>query len=60
MKIVYIVKSRLHFYPPCVSQIRMLKKLGYEVEVLYGTCHERTLEILEKEKIKYLCIIILI
>lgn len=52
MKIVYIVKSRLHFYPPCVSQIRMLKKLGYEVEVLYGTCHERTLEILEKEKIK--------
>ena len=52
MKIVYIVKSRLHFYPPCVSQIRMLKKLGYEIEVLYGTCHERTLEILEKEKIK--------
>lgn len=51
MKIVYIVKSRLHFYPPCVSHIRMIKKLGYEIEVLYGTCDKKTLEILNAEKI---------
>ena len=52
MKIVYIVKSRLHFYPPCVSQIRMIKRLGYDIEVLYGTCDKKTIELLELEKIK--------
>ena len=25
MKILYIVKTQLHYYPPCISQIRMLK-----------------------------------
>lgn len=54
MKIVYIVKSKLHFYPPCVSQIRMIKKLGYDIEVLYGTCDQKTLQILKSEKIKYI------
>lgn len=52
MKYVYIVKSKLHFYPPCVSQIRMIKKLGYDVEVLYGTCDANTLNLLESEGIK--------
>lgn len=51
MKIVYIVKSKLHFYPPCVSHIRMIKKLGYDIEVLYGTCDDNTIKILEEEKI---------
>lgn len=50
-KIVYVLKTKLHYYPPCISQIRMLKKLGIEIEVLYGTCHESTLELLEKEGI---------
>ena len=50
-KIVYIMKSRLHFYPPCVTQIRILKELGYDVEVLYGSCDINTLNILEKEGI---------
>lgn len=51
-KIVYILKTKLHYYPPCVSQIRMVKSLGYDIEVLYGTCHENTLKLLENEGIK--------
>ena len=51
MKYVDIVKSRLHFYPPCVSHIRMIKKLGYDIDVLYGTCDINTLNLLEKEGI---------
>ncbi|MBR3881817.1 MAG: hypothetical protein IKJ36_00950 [Clostridia bacterium] len=51
MKIIYIVKSRLHFYPPCVSQIRMIKDLGFDIDVLYGTCDDNTLKLLEEENI---------
>lgn len=50
-KIVYILKTKLHYYPPCVTQIRTLKKLGVDIEVLYGTCHDKTLEILKNENI---------
>ena len=32
MKIVYIVKTKLHYYPPCISQIRMIKKLKLFME----------------------------
>lgn len=28
MKVLYIVKTQLHYYPPCISQIRMLKDLA--------------------------------
>mgnify|MGYP006963779989 CR=1 FL=1 len=42
MKIVYIVKTKLHYYPPCISQIRMIKKLGGDIEVIYGTCDEKS------------------
>ena len=51
MKIVYIVKTKLHYYPPCISQIRMIKKLGGDIEVIYGTCDEKTRQLLEKENI---------
>ena len=51
MKILYIVKTQLHYYPPCVSQIRMLKTLGYDVEVLYGTSNESALKLLTKDNI---------
>lgn len=50
-KIVYIVKTNLHYYPPCVSQIRMINDLGYEVEVLYGTSNDSALKLLENEGI---------
>ena len=46
MKVLYIVKTQLHYYPPCISQIRMLKDLGYDVEVLYGTSNESALKLL--------------
>ncbi len=49
MKIVYIVKTKLHYYPPCISQIRMIKKLGGDIEVIYGTCDEKTRQLLEKK-----------
>ncbi|MEF2641553.1 MAG: hypothetical protein U0O04_04090 [Clostridia bacterium] len=51
-KIVYIVKTKLHYYPPCVSQIRMIHDLGYEVEVLYGTSNESAIKLLEDENIR--------
>lgn len=51
MKILYIVKTQLHYYPPCISQIQMLKTLGHDVEVLYGTSNESTLKILAKKNI---------
>lgn len=39
-KIFYVIKSRLHYYPPCVSQIKMLKDLGCDITVLYGSCDD--------------------
>lgn len=51
-KIVYIVKTKLHYYPPCISQIRMIKDLGYDIEVLYGTSDNSALELLKSEGIK--------
>ena len=52
-KVIYIVKSKLHFYPPCVTQIRLLKELGIDVEVLFGSCSETVTKILDKEGIPY-------
>lgn len=45
-KVIYIVKSELHIYPPCIAQIRMLKKNGVDVEVWYGSCAKQLLAIL--------------
>ena len=52
MKILYIVKTQMHYYPPCISQIRMIKDLGYDIEVLYGTSNDSALKLLETENIK--------
>lgn len=52
MKIKYIIYNGLDKYPPCFSQIRMLKKLNYDLEVIYGNCANSTLKILESEGIK--------
>ena len=35
--VYYIVKSNLHYYPPCMSQIKMLKDQGTKVIVVYGS-----------------------
>ena len=57
MKVLYVVKSTLHFYPPCVSQIRFLNGLGVQTEVLYGSCAQNVIHILDNEGIphKELC-----
>ena len=52
-KVIYIVKSELHIYPPCVTQIRLLNKAGVKVEVLFGSCNHVVTEIFEKEGIPY-------
>ena len=53
MKVTYIVKSKLHFYPPCVTQIRLLKELGVDVDVIYGSCEANVLNIFSNEGIPY-------
>lgn len=52
MKIIYVIYNEFDKYPPCISQVRMLKKLNYEVEVIYGNCANSTISILKKEGIK--------
>ena len=52
-KVIYIVKSELHIYPPCIAQIRMLKKNGVDVEVWYGSCAGQLLKIFDAENIPY-------
>lgn len=42
-KVIYIVKSELHIYPPCIAQIRMLKKrtvwmLKYGMALALSSC----------------------
>lgn len=50
--IIYIVKSQLHIYPPCIAQIRMLKDNGIDVEVWYGSCDKELVKLLNKEGIR--------
>lgn len=52
MKVYYVVKSLLHKYPPCVSQIQMLNDLGVNVIVLYGSCESNTIKKFEDSGIK--------
>ena len=46
-KIIYILKPSVDIYPPCVSQIRIIKDLGYEIEVWFGRCGDATRSLLE-------------
>lgn len=55
-KVIYVVKSDLHYYPPCVSQIRLLNQLGVNVEVWFGSSNESALNIFDHENIPYECI----
>lgn len=50
-KIVYILKPSVDIYPPCVSQIRIAKDLGYEIEVWFGHCGGATRFLLESNGI---------
>lgn len=55
-KVIYIVKTDLHYYPPCMTQIRYLKKCGVNVEVWFASSNESALTILRKEHIPYVCL----
>lgn len=49
MKIIYMVRTGLHIYPPCISQLMMLRDLEENVLVAFGECNDNT-ERLLKEK----------
>lgn len=55
-KVIYIVKTDLHYYPPCMMQIRYLKKCGVRVEIWFASSNESALTILDKEQIPYVCL----
>lgn len=50
-KVIYIVKSQLSYYPPCMAQIQMLQDLGVDIEVWYGSSAETALDILDRRGI---------
>lgn len=52
-KIIYVVKSDLAFYPPCMSQIRMIHDLGVDIEVWFGSSKSTAKEILSNEGIPF-------
>lgn len=52
-KIIYIVKSDLAYYPPCMSHICMLDDLGVDVEVWFGSSKQTAIDILEERNIPY-------
>lgn len=55
-KVIYIVKSDLHYYPPCMMQIRYLNKCGVNVEVWFASSNDSALNILNREGIPYVCL----
>lgn len=46
MKFIYIVKDVLHRYPPCISQIVMLREYGINVTVVTEMCDKITEDML--------------
>lgn len=46
-KVIYIMKDALHVYPPCISQIVMLRKLDFEVYVITEECDENSLSVIK-------------
>ena len=55
-KVIYIVKTDLHYYPPCMAQIRYLKSCGVNVEVWFASSNKSASDILDREKIPYTCL----
>lgn len=52
-KVIYIVKSNLTYYPPCMSQILMMSDLGVNVEVWFGSAGETACDRLAKRGIPF-------
>lgn len=53
MRIIYVVRENLNLFPPCISQILMLKDLGIDVEVLAGSIHEELRAVFDNKNIEY-------
>lgn len=47
MKFIYVVRTYLHLYPPCLAQILMLRELGENVIVVFGGCDSKTEDMLK-------------
>ena len=52
-KVIYVVKSDLHYYPPCMSQILLLNDCEVDVEVWFGSTEKSAVDILLKNNIEY-------
>lgn len=52
MKIIYVVKDILHRYPPCISQIVMLREQSVDVIVVTEMCDEETTKMLTALDVK--------
>lgn len=50
-KVIYIVKSNLGYYPPCMAQIQEMADLGVDVEAWYGSCDQVAVDILDRRGI---------
>ena len=53
MKVTYIVRENLNLYPPCISQILMLKDLGIDVTVISGDINDNLKTIFKQREIEY-------
>lgn len=52
-KVIYIVKSNLGYYPPCMAQVQEMADLGVDVEVWYGSCDQVAVDILDAREIPH-------
>jgi glycosyltransferase involved in cell wall biosynthesis len=50
-KILYIVKGALHIYPPCLTQIFLLKDQGVDITVICGECSPNVVRLLKERNI---------
>lgn len=46
-KIIYVMKDFLSAYPPCISQIVILRELGLSVEVITEVCDQASMSVLQ-------------
>lgn len=51
-RVYYAIFEDLHDFPPCISQIRMLARMGIEVIVLYSVCRDEVRTLLQQEGVK--------
>ena len=53
MRIIYILKKGLHFFPPCLNQVLVLKDLGCDIVVYHGKESNYINSLLEERNIEH-------